>query len=104
MKYEKRWPKEQREGMLRAQEKWCQKYRNRLNSFCHETAAVISKYAQRQHLATVKYDDSCQTYLPQFPWFQLASLIEQKCTALGIEFVQTNKSKEAVEEITESCE
>jgi hypothetical protein len=62
------------------------KYHNRIDSACHEIAAMIAGYAHRRHFAMVKYDDSQQSYLESFPWLRLRSLIAEKLDLMSIEF------------------
>jgi hypothetical protein len=93
LKYEKRWPKEKREAMVEAQDKFCRKQRNRLDTFCRQVAASVAGFAARQHLATVVYDDSCSSYLSSFPWFDLKTKIEQKLTAINVEFSYREPNK-----------
>lgn len=62
------------------------KYRNRLESFCHETAAHLVAFAVRKEFAGIAYDDTEKGYCPEFPWAQLRSMIAQKADAAGIAF------------------
>lgn len=62
------------------------KYRNRMDSACHEIAAQVAGYALRRKFAAVRYDDSVKGYCEQFPWFKLRTLIAEKLDRAGVEF------------------
>ena len=62
------------------------KYRNRMNSVCHQIAAMIAGYAGRRRFATVEYRDAETTFCADFPWFRLRQLIAEKCDAVGVQF------------------
>lgn len=62
------------------------KHRNRINSFIDMTASQIVGHASRRKLAMLRYDDSYHDYFLDFPWFRLATAIEQRCQAAGIIF------------------
>jgi hypothetical protein len=84
-KREKRYPADKRRQINEAREKRCHKQNNRLDSFCHETAAMLAKYAARCRVGQVIYDDACKSYFESFPWFKLKQLIHEKLGALSIE-------------------
>ncbi len=60
------------------------KYRNRLNSACHEAAAQLANYAARRRFAEVIYDDDEKAFCGRFPWFQLRELLSMKLDERGI--------------------
>ena len=62
------------------------KYRHRIDSTCHETAAQLVNYAARRRFATIRYNDTEHGFVPRFPWDRLRSLLREKADAAGIEF------------------
>lgn len=75
------------------------KYRRRMDSACHQVAAMLLGYAERRCFAQIRWDDSDQSYAPQFPWFKLRTLIAEKADAKGIRFEYA--SGQAVEQTAE---
>jgi hypothetical protein len=67
-------------------EEAARRYRNRMDSTCHQIAAMVAGYAQRRKFAKVEYRDSEQSFCPQFPWFRLRELLREKCDKVGVEF------------------
>jgi hypothetical protein len=65
------------------------KYRNRMNSACHEVAALVAGYAQRRRFAAVSYTDAVRDFCPTFPWYQLRQLLAEKLDAAGLAFDYT---------------
>lgn len=88
LKHEKRWPKAVRMRMVESHEASIRKMHNRLDSFCHESAAMLAGFARRAGVATVMYDDSDKSYAPEekFPWYKLRTMLAYKLDAFGIEF------------------
>lgn len=66
------------------------KYNNRMSSACHEIAAQLVNYGSRRRFAQIVYDDTNRAFVPQFPYFRLAALIQEKCDAIGIEFAHAS--------------
>lgn len=69
------------------------KYRNRMDSLCHEVASHLVGYASRRRFAAIQYNDSVQTYCTRFPWEKLRSLIAEKADAAGIAFERCGDEK-----------
>jgi hypothetical protein len=90
-KFEKRWPKEVRERMLKSQDVACKNQNNWLKSFVHETTSMVANFAERQGVSTLRYDDSERGYVSQFPWFNLKAKLKEKCEKKGIEFVASGE-------------
>jgi hypothetical protein len=86
-KHEKRWPRKMRENINKSRELRCQKHHDRIDSWNHEATAMLVKYAQRQGVSEVIYDDSCRSYLPAFRWHDLKTKFAHKLDAAGIAFV-----------------
>lgn len=93
LKHEKRWPKPVRRGMVEAQEPRLQKFHNRINTFIHQTSAMLAGYATRQRVVSVVYDDSDHSFIPagpddlvKFPWAALRTMLEYKLDEAHIEF------------------
>ena len=59
------------------------KYNQRMASACHAIAAMLVGYADRRRFAAIRWDDSDQSFAPQFPWFRLGELISEKADALA---------------------
>ena len=70
------------------------KYHLRMESACHQAAALVVGYALRRRFAEVDYQDREQRFFAQFPWARLRELIAQKCYASDIRF--TCASEEAM--------
>lgn len=64
-----------------------EKYGRRIQSFCHEATAHFAKFAERQKVARVLYDDSERGFVSEFPWYRLRKLLAEKLDERGIEFV-----------------
>lgn len=62
------------------------KYRQRMKSAAHQIAALIVGYASRRKFAAIEWDDTVQTFAPDFPWSDLAAKIAMKADAAGIAF------------------
>jgi hypothetical protein len=73
------------------------KYKQRMASACHAIAAMLVGYADRRRFASIRWDDSDQSFAPQFPWFRLRKLISEKADALGITFEHTASGPAAKE-------
>jgi hypothetical protein len=65
---------------------YAEKYIHRMHSACHEISAQLANYAARRKFAAVLYDDTERGFVPQFQYFKLQSLIQEKLDAKGIEF------------------
>ena len=78
MKHEKRWPADVRRQANERQDIWVRKYRDRLDSFCHEATAMIAGFAERSNVRTVVYDDKNQSYVDRFPWQKLREQLKYK--------------------------
>lgn len=88
LKFEKRWPRAVRQKMTEALDRRCARQRRRLASFCHEHAASLAKFADRQNVAEVAYLDTDHGYYGEpFPWYALRELLKQKLEALGIQLL-----------------
>lgn len=66
----------------------CEKDRNRMKSLCHEVSASLVKFAQRQRIATIVYDDKDKSFCQSFPWKMLSTMVHQKARAVRIGFEQ----------------
>jgi hypothetical protein len=71
------------------------KYKQRMTSACHAIAAMLVGYADRRRFAAIRWDDSDQSFAPQFPWSRLRELIREKADALGIAFEHTESGPAA---------
>lgn len=78
----------------------CEKFRDRMDSACHEIAHQLVEYADRRHFASIRYDDKVKSFCPEFQWAKLRSLIIEKADASAIRV--TVASGESVEETPEA--
>jgi hypothetical protein len=62
------------------------RYRRRIYDWTDQASRQIVNYALRRRVATVRYEDSVQTYVGTFPWHILRSKVEQKALAAGLTF------------------
>ena len=72
-----------------------EKYGRRIHSFCHEATAHFTKFAGRQRVARVLYDDSERGFLSEFPWRRLRELLAEKLDERGIDLVGLNVDDQA---------
>lgn len=95
MKHEKRWPKDVRRQTGERRDLWVIKYRNRVDAFTHEASAMLAKFAERNNVTTVVYDDTDQSFVDRFPWRQLRDRLEYKLEERGITLKVAAKSDTA---------
>jgi hypothetical protein len=87
LKAERRVSRRERQGMVDRLGRMAERQRRQFATWCHEVARQIVGYAARQRVATLVYDDRERSYLPHFPWHQLASRVREKCETAGIAYV-----------------
>lgn len=75
------------------------KYDDRISTFCHTASKELVGFALRHRATHIEYNDAVKTYLPEFQWFKLAALVEQKCRASGIAFASAKVVEETEEPI-----
>lgn len=92
-KFERRHGAE-RVNLNAAQERRADKYHARLHDFCHKAARMLAGLAARQKVERVVYGDDDTSYFPSFPWFKLRSMVAQKLSEIGVEFVHDTSSGE----------
>lgn len=63
------------------------KWKHRMDSFVHESTAQIVAHARRRKCDTIRLDCTIKSWLPRFPWFDLATKLKYKCEDAGINFV-----------------
>jgi hypothetical protein len=102
-KYEKRWPERNGRNMQKRLEEWTLKHRKRMHSWCDQVSASVAKYAARQRVTHVEYEDH-ENKTPEFPWFDLRHLISQKLNVLQISFTHKEKSDEVISDENRSDE
>ena len=74
-------------AILEHRSRSAEKHRRRIDSFCHEATAQLAKFAERQRVAEVSYDDSDKGYFSEFPWHLVRTLLQDKLNERGIELV-----------------
>lgn len=68
------------------------KWKRRMDSYTHETAAKIVEHAKRRKISKLVFDATIKSYMPKFPWFELKTKIQYKCEDAGIEFVDCTQT------------
>jgi hypothetical protein len=100
LKYEKRWPSDVRQQANERQDLWVRKYRDRIDSFCHEATAMLAGVADRSNVLTVVYDDKNQSYVDRFPWHRLVEQLRYKLDErhIALEVIAKSDTKGGDEE------
>ena len=62
------------------------KYRDRMQTCCHEVSAWLIGYACRRRFAAVEYDDTTCAFCSAFPYAALRQMIAYKADKAGVEF------------------
>lgn len=91
-KREKRVPRRQRRHIDHAREDRCRKYRDRLETYCHEASKQLADFALRQGVSSVIYDDGVKEYLPHFPWHSLKEKLAYKLGERGISLLSHSET------------
>jgi hypothetical protein len=80
------------------------KYRDRMDSACHQIAAQLAGYASRRRFEMVNYDDRERGYCRQFPWSRLRLRLAEKLDEAGIplEMEAAGGGEEPLELLVES--
>lgn len=101
-KFEKRWPAEERIHINEYRTKITKKHQDRIDDWIHTASAMLVKFAERQRVTRVEYDDTNKQFLPEFQWFRLKSILEEKLDKARIDFEDLNKEEEEEEEMPET--
>lgn len=96
MKAEKRLRRD-RKGLRERMKLLADNQQARLDSFCHEVSAQVVGLCQRRRCERLIYLDVQHDYMPHFPWFKLATMVEQKAKRAGIEFTKESSAEVAAE-------
>lgn len=64
-----------------------QTFQNRIHTFLHQTSAAIVNHAKRRRYAKLTFNSCVRSYVPSFPWYEFKTMLENKCSLAGIEFV-----------------
>jgi hypothetical protein len=80
--------------------RFAKKMNRRLTTKTHEVASQIVKKAERLNASEIVLDLTIKSYLPAFPWYDLATKIKYKAEMAGIEVVE--KTQAVSEPDTES--
>lgn len=62
------------------------KWRRRMDTYTHEVSARVVEHARRRKVEELVLDLTVKSFLPSFPWFELATKIQYKCEDAGIGF------------------
>jgi len=100
-KHEKRWPTANRRHMQDHRDSVCKKYRDRIDTFCSQSSALLSNFAKRQGVGVVCYDDSKRGYLPEFNWSGLRLKLGSKLDEYGIKLELKDASADVVSKTEE---
>ena len=60
------------------------KHHRRVRSFMQQSCSALAKFAQRQGVNTVVYDETQGGYLPEFPWHELQVMLANKLREFGM--------------------
>ncbi len=83
-KREKRVPSREMRQIKDALSVRCEKQHRRIHTFCHQAARMLAEYADRQRVAEVIYDDRNRSYLADFNWSLLQTVLRDKLDQKGI--------------------
>lgn len=86
-KREKRVPRKMRRHIDQYREDRCRKHSDRINAFNHEVTSQLVNLAMRLRVGAICYDDSCRTYLGDYPYYDLSTKLKYKAEERGITFV-----------------
>lgn len=86
-KFEKRWPAKMRRKINASRNRRCDKMNARFDTWSHEVSKMFVRFAERQGVDLVTYDDTIKSYLPSFDWFVLKTRLRDKLHQAGIAFV-----------------
>jgi len=86
-KREVRLDRRARANLNAARETRCAKHDNRVTTALQQVVCQVARFWQRQGVGLVAYDDTHQTYLPSFRWFELKARLMSRAEELGIEWI-----------------
>jgi hypothetical protein len=88
LKREKRMDPRQRAGLTGPRELRCEKHRHRLGTAVHQITAQVARFAERQRVGVVVFDDHERRFLPDgFPWHMLGERLAYKLDEIGVHLV-----------------
>ena len=93
-KAERRCSSRKRRQFEASRERACQKHNRRLKSWCQEACAHLARFAARQGVAQVAYQDANKDYMPHFRWHYLKTCLQNALDAQGIELIASEDSHE----------
>lgn len=97
LKREKRMDPRQRAAALKSLDARCEKHRHRIDTALHQLSAQVARFCQRQRVATVAYDDSVKSYMPDgFAWHRLKERVAYKLDGMGVEFLDGSRTPQGV--------
>lgn len=71
------------------------KWKRRMDSYLHQVSAQVVEHAKRRRVAELTLDATIKSFVPQFPYFELAVRIKYKCELAGIGFKEITQSVSA---------
>lgn len=92
-----RWRQARKQGVNRRRLReessaFAEKMQRRLKSKTHEIASQIVAKADRANAKTIELDFTVKSYLPSFPWYDLAAKIKYKSTMVGIDVLEKTQT------------
>ena len=70
------------------------KYNNRVQTFVHTCTREIVNYAKRRKVNKIVLDCTIKSYIKNFPWHLLTSMLQYKCVDAGLEFEEQTLASE----------
>lgn len=68
----------------------CERQNRWLSDFCHKTSRMLIDFAIRSRVGRIEFDGSRKGFIAEFPWFKLATLVEEKAVAANIKFISSS--------------
>lgn len=85
-KHEKRWPKRIRRQLDDYRTIAVERHNRRMQTFCHQAAAMVAGYAERLGVAEVQFNATDKGYFSSFPWYVFQEMLQTKLNERSIQF------------------
>jgi hypothetical protein len=105
-KYEKRWPRSVKLNINESRDRRCRKHAHWIKDQIAQAVASVCKFAERQDVGLIRFDDSIRTFVSSFPWRMMAEMFANKFDELGFEHnidLRTRREKAEEESRIEAC-
>jgi hypothetical protein len=80
----------------------CEKHARRMDSWCKEVSSHLARFALRNHVGLVVYQDNDRGFAPGFPWFKLKACLANALAGYNIR-LESEGEKKSPGEDTELC-